>query len=853
MRITNEEFLKVLFGVDYDYVHVTAFFDDPTNISPENRARCWSGGWFKNYNIPENTNQYFTISTFKDDNGKARRRKSLFRCTHVIVADDVNEKLPIENVQKLPLPTYKLQTSPGSEQWGWVLCEPCTDINKVDNLLDGLVSQGLAPSGKDPGMRGVTRYVRLPEGVNTKASKLINGMPVSCEMVEWHPKRCVSLDDLAAPFSVDLNVQAKSTRLDGAAQIDDHPLLQVVTIKEAKSAGRYDITCPWTSGHTNQSDDGAAIFTNEDGTIGFKCHHGSCQERTGKDLLDWAEQIQPGFKQKLKYWQTIRSFGGPPQLDFMGPVSQLNFMGPAALNFMGPVTQTTPINYQQMIDELRRIPPVTEEARQKALIILKAIDTLDPTHKIAYKEDIRLHIGWTKAEIQQIIDYQQKNVWYKKDDPDTSFYKECVYVAEQDQLYNPSKRLWQTATGFQNMYGHIDPDARQKALNEGLVEKVERLDYAPGMAPLFVEEGIRYVNGWSDDVDKGTPGDCSRWLEHFKIMGWQEYQKHILQWMAYTLRHPETKINHALILAGRMGSGKDFIMQPLVSALKHNAKPMDANELLDNFNEYLLSTKFLFVGETNIGDHKDSKFIANKIKSMCAAPPHVLRINIKGVRPVIVRNIVNVAMNSNYVLPVATTDDERRLYAIWTDLNIRNEERQVIPEWDAYWTDRWNWMLYQQDGWKACVYYLMTQVDLSDFNPGSSPMVTEFLKEMQEACQDPVAIMIKEFIRRKLSLMGSDLVTSNDIFNSLRTAAIAGVDVIVNKIPTPQTLGKIMKQEGLGIPMRARRGKMEHKRMWIIRNFSKYNNMNVAALYDEYEKQICEIRSSGAPKIVEVK
>ena len=83
--------------------------------------------------------------------------------------DDVKEKLNLEEVNRLPAPSW-VETSKGSEQWGYILTEPCTERHQVENLLDGLVANGLAPDGRDPGMKGVTRYVRLPDGYNTKSN-----------------------------------------------------------------------------------------------------------------------------------------------------------------------------------------------------------------------------------------------------------------------------------------------------------------------------------------------------------------------------------------------------------------------------------------------------------------------------------------------------------------------------------------------------------------------------------------------------------------------------------------------------------------------------------------------------------
>ena len=257
---TNDEFLNALFGDDAPWVHVTDFTYDPSNIPEGRNLTAWMGDFYSRYSLKPNTNQYFTISNFyTDDQGKARRRKALFRHTPVIVLDDVKEKLSMDEVSKLPQPSWVLETSPGSEQWGYILDKPCTDRSMVENLLDGLVANGLAPQGKDPGMKGVTRYVRLPEGINNKASKLVNGQPFKCRITHWEPFNRVTIEELAKPFHVNLHAARREARVDGAADVSDHPILElhdIIHIKDVRSDGRFDITCPWVDEHTGADDSG---------------------------------------------------------------------------------------------------------------------------------------------------------------------------------------------------------------------------------------------------------------------------------------------------------------------------------------------------------------------------------------------------------------------------------------------------------------------------------------------------------------------------------------------------------------------------------------------------------------------
>lgn len=324
--VSDSQFLTAIFGADTPWCHVTDFTFDPSNIPKDKHLIAWHGDYYSRYQFSPNTNRYFTISTFyADDQSVARRRKALYRQTHCFVLDDVREKLNEEAAKKLPRPSWILETSAGSFQWGYIFNTPVTEASKIDNLNDGLIASELAPSGKDPGQRGTTRYVRLPEGSNSKASKLVNGQPFKCQLTLWEPFNRVTIEQLAEPFAVDLDRVRRESRIDGAAAVSDHPLInipEIIHIKEVRSDGRFDITCPFVNEHTGQDDSGSAVFTNADGSIGYKCHHGSCQERTGKDLLQYIELKEPGFGSRLKTWQVTRNFATVNEPSFLTPIAE---------------------------------------------------------------------------------------------------------------------------------------------------------------------------------------------------------------------------------------------------------------------------------------------------------------------------------------------------------------------------------------------------------------------------------------------------------------------------------------------------------------------------------------------------
>jgi hypothetical protein len=279
MQVTNEQFLQAIFGDEWTKAHVTSFHDDPGAIEQDRRGICWAGNSADRWHFEGGENQYFTISLFHKDKGRAVRRREQFDACFVIVADDVDEKLPRHRVEMLPVPSYKLLTSAGSEQWGWILANPCTERGVVTALLDGLVEKGLAPDGTDPGMKGVTRYVRLPGGTNTKASR----GNFKCELLSWDPNYQYAIEELAGVFDIDLTPkEEKPLEVDEAP---DHPFWGAVSVTGMGGDGWVRIDCPNAAEHTGGDPSGAAARILAGGEVQFKCHHGHCDKLNGSKVV----------------------------------------------------------------------------------------------------------------------------------------------------------------------------------------------------------------------------------------------------------------------------------------------------------------------------------------------------------------------------------------------------------------------------------------------------------------------------------------------------------------------------------------------------------------------------------------
>ena len=822
---SNSEFIRAIFGEDAPWCHVTDFTHDPSNI-PSGMAHliAWKGEYFCRYRFhSEPSNQYFTISTFyADEKGTARRRKALYRQTHCIVLDDVKEKLVQSEVDKLPKPSWILETSPGSEQWGYILDSPSQARTRVENLLDGLIANGLAPNGVDSGMKGVTRYVRLPDGHNNKAKKLVNGLPHKCAMLSWNPELTTTLDALAAPLKVNLDAERRDQRIDGAAVVSDHPILETDTIhvKEIRSDGRFDITCPWVDEHTGQEDSGSAIFTNADGTIGFKCHHGNCQEKTGADLLNRIEAEHQGFKASLSTWQVMRSFGAVadaevvvaevspkvtapplPLIAAAAPVQADTTPAPVQAAAAPPAPPSVPLapdapdSYDVLIGMLRAEVPNSPRPRHLASEILKSVDSVSAMDKMTVHEQVRDILGWSKPDFKVILK-DLRETWYTAEaETQQEFFDDVVYISELNQFFDRDRRIFYTAEAFQNSYSHLNSEARKDALENGRVKKVHKLDFAPMMPDIFVEDGITYGNTWTPLTDiVGVEGDVTPWLRHFDTLGWGPYRDHVMKWMAFTLLHPEHKINHMIMMGSGEGGGKDWLLYPLTKAMGKQTTTIDGEALLSDFNPYLLSTKYLHINEAELGDRKEATQVANRLKPLSAAPPDQLNVNDKGVKNVKIRNVVNCTMTTNSRLPIRLNGPSRRMLCLWSDFNFLDANLEMTQTGVTFWKEHWTWM--KNGGAEVCIWYLRNRVDLTDFDPGKAPPVTDFLRDILNSSKSPLQLSIERLIAVEMPMITHDIVSGQDVYDALtEQSALASQDVYVNmKLVNPVHVVGCLKQ-----------------------------------------------------------
>lgn len=314
VSLTNSEFITNAFFrcKDDEVPWVTGFSGDPKLVD----KRLWFGRSALPLPpfITRRSNNYITISTFgRDEKGYWRRGKNYFSGMYTVMVDDIGTKIPFEKLKIEP--TCLVETSPGNFQAWYFLAEPERDRGRAERLIKGMIAGGLTADGSDPGMNGVTRYGRLPEGVNGKTKYADeSGNPFVQRVAHWSPMTRYSLDEIATAYAIDLDVVATPTRRRGkrapvAASLPElvGGLIAVIEAANlyleplASIPGAHHIICPWVHEHTDEDSTGTVYFEPSDENAwagGFKCHHGHCQHRTIADLTHFITRLLQTTKEQ---------------------------------------------------------------------------------------------------------------------------------------------------------------------------------------------------------------------------------------------------------------------------------------------------------------------------------------------------------------------------------------------------------------------------------------------------------------------------------------------------------------------------------------------------------------------------
>jgi hypothetical protein len=312
-----------------------------------------------------------------------------------------------------------------------------------------------------------------------------------------------------------------------------------------------------------------------------------------------------------------------------------------------------------------------------------------------------------------------------------------AYLPAHQYFHRPTGQLFPASSVNSHLAFKVNGLAPSGYLDKNSF--VHQMTWDPSR-PEIIENEIVADGGWAASAGQRVynqyrapvvcDGDrilAERWCEHGRRL-YPEAWMHLLQWFAHRVQRPGEKINHAIVLGGAQGIGKDSLLEPVKRAIgAWNFAEISPAAAMGRFNGFLKSVILRISEARDLGDVDRYAFYDHS-KTLIAAPPDVLRVDEKHLREYSVVNCTGVIITLNekangIYLPA----DDRRHFVAWS-----TERKENFDE--AYWVSLWAW--FESGGFAHVAAYLRS-LDLNSFNSKATPPKTEAWHAIVDANTNP--------------------------------------------------------------------------------------------------------------------
>jgi len=314
-----------------------------------------------------------------------------------------------------------------------------------------------------------------------------------------------------------------------------------------------------------------------------------------------------------------------------------------------------------------------------------------------------------------------------------------AYMPSHSYIYIPTRDMWPVSSVNARCTSPIPDLSASTWLDQN--KPVVQMTWAPGQ-PMLIANRLVSNGGWIEHNGvttfnlyqpplpmNGDPSQAGKWIEHIDRLYGIEAAHHIIKYFAFKVQQPHQKINHALLLGGEQGIGKDTICEPLKYAVgPWNFEEISPKVICGRFNGYVKSVLLRVSEARDLGDINRFELYEH-LKTLTASPPDVLRVDEKHLREYAVFNVCGVVITTNYKTNgIYLPAEDRRHYVAWSD--YRKEDFN-----EAYWDEIWGW--YENEGGIGHVVAYLRQLDIADFNPKAPPPKTEAFYAIVDANRSP--------------------------------------------------------------------------------------------------------------------
>ena len=546
----------------------------------------------------------FIIDRFKDGHVSA----SAVNCEYVLVMvlDDVGTMAAIPPLE----PTWKIETSEGSFQWGYAFSEQPTK-GDFSAAIKAIADAGYT----DKGVINAVRNFRLPGSINLKPDR--NNF--AAKLVEFHPSRDFTLDQICAalgvvPAPAD-SVGFKPIRLsdDGADDVMAWLSGQGLLLSKPNQEGWAGVMCPNSAEHTDGNPEGRYMPANR----AYCCLHSHCVDFGSSAFLKWVDEN-----------------GGPKHAPGLREELLASAMD-MALSKLTP-NEAYPDAAAAIIAEVERkeLGRIEKDGWWERFAYIQDDDSY-------FDMQDRREIGrGTFNALFRHLNCRSINNVKRKIEASVSFDENRQAKGAKTLVgvtYAPGETILCAREGL--VYGNRWRDARPSV--------------AAGVDPT----------PWLDHVERMIPDDIER--EHvLNVMAFKVQNANV------KVNHAVLHGGHPG--SGKDTMWAPFFWAIGGDSLA-NVKKLDNKDLSTPWG-YHLECEVLIINELRQPEASDRRALENSLKPVIAAPPEFLSIQRKGLAPYEAVNRLQVVAFSNERMAITIPSNDRRWFVLWSNAFCMDSE-----------------------------------------------------------------------------------------------------------------------------------------------------------------------------------
>lgn len=304
---------------------------------------------------------------------------------------------------------------------------------------------------------------------------------------------------------------------------------------------------------------------------------------------------------------------------------------------------------------------------------------------------------------------------------DWAFIREQCSILEiqRGRLYHPTS--WVQSLMANRKFVYADLDGKVKRINLGRAwmewparREYESMTYIPG-APRVVNGQWNRWRGWGATPERGSIALFNKMVQHL-FKGDKDAIDYFMQWIAYPIQHPGTKMYTSTVLWSRgQGTGKTFLGYLVGSMYGANMRVVKQEMLLSQFNDWQADLQFV-VGEELTGS--DRRRDADRMKPLITQ--NEVTINAKYQQPYTIPDCANYLFTSQHPDALFLEDGDRRYFVVNT--NDEPLSREFYAEVDTWYRSG--------TAAKALLYHFMHLPMSPSFNPRAPAPMTAAKQEM---------------------------------------------------------------------------------------------------------------------------